>query len=345
MSMMLSSRMQQLSRSLEPLRQVLTVGNLVLLCALLIAALASLRAGPIILINTIVTGSMWALVAVGLTLVFGVMNISNFAQGAYFLLGSAGAYLAVGWLHRTAIPVIVIPVLAMAAGTAVGIVAGVLTDLAVFRPLRHRVTEHWVMSTFVVTIGISAVISNGYQLVLGPNYLAINSYWEGGLKIGGTFVSTDRIAVMAIGLVTIAALTLVLRFTSLGRAVRAVAQDEAGARMVGIKVEAAYVITLALSCGLASLAGAALLFLFPASPTVGDWPLQVSWTVVVLAGLGTVSGAVVAAFVVALATTITDYFIGTAWDSVVTMGLILAILAARPRGLFSRGVTGIWEGN
>jgi len=336
------------ARVRDAVRVLLSPGSLTVLGALALALAGTVLAGPFILIDSLVTGGMWALVAAGLALVFGVMNIPNFAQGEFFMAGTLSGYLiftalktavkgggAIGWAA---------PILSILAATAVGGLIGAVVDWGIFAPLRRRIREQWVMNTFVVTVGLSVIFINLHQLIWGPDYKGIFRYWDlPPLHILGVPIGFDRFMSFVVGVLAIAGLWALLRFSRAGMAIRAVSQDEAGALMVGIDIARVHRLTFALSSGVAALAGASLLFMFPSYPFVGLKPLYVAWTVVILAGLGDVGGAIVSGFIVALFETVTSYFIGTAWEDVVPFALILLVLLLRPAGLFGRGVRGVWE--
>ena len=148
---------------------------------------------------------------------------------------------------------------------------------------------------------------------------------------------------LVIAIVTIGLFSLFLLRTRTGRAMRAVAQDEAGAQMAGISLNRIFVLTMGLSCGLAALAGASLLFVFPWTPEVGQQPLYLAWYVVILAGLGNVQGAIIGAFIVSLIQTLSVYYVGVGWVDVMPTVFIILILLFRPSGLFGSEVKGVWE--
>lgn len=134
-----------------------------------------------------------------------------------------------------------------------------------------------------------------------------------------------------------------MKFSKSGRAIRAVAQDEAGALMVGIDLNRIQILTLAVSCSLASLAGGCLLFMFPAYPTMGMAPLYNSWFVVIVVGMGNVAAAVIGGFIVALFQVLTTVYIGEGWGFVVPSALIILILVVKPSGIFGSSVRGVLE--
>jgi branched-chain amino acid transport system permease protein len=291
---------------------------------------------------------MWALIAVGLALVFGVMNIPNFAQGELFMAGTLAAYLIHSSLATSGNAVTsnewVIVATTLVGAAILGGLLGIVIDLVIFKTLRRRNDQDWMMNSFVLTIGLSIILINIHQLVWGTNYKGIVGYVEGPpIEIVGVPIGRDRVLTLVVAVTATALLGILLRLTDIGRAIRAVAQDEAGARMVGIDINRVHTLTFGLSSALAALAGATLLFMFPSSPYVGVAPLYIAWTVVILAGLGNVGGAIVAGFIVALAQTSTAYYVGGAWQDVIPFGLIIAILVVRPTGLFGSTVRGRWE--
>ena len=195
------------------------------------------------------------------------------------------------------------------------------------RPLRRRSRDQWVMNTFLLTAGVSVLAVNGYRLTVGNDFHGIPAYWDvPPIRVFGVAVSVDRAMVLVIAVVTLVLFALFLQRTRMGRAIRAVSQDETGAQMAGIDLNRIFILTMAISCALAALAGASLLFLFPAYPDVGLQPLYLAWFVVILAGLGNIPGAVVGAFIVALLQNLTIFYTQVGWVDVLPTVFIILIL-------------------
>lgn len=314
---------------------------------LLVLAIATYLRGPFIIVNTLVTGSAWALVAVGLSLIFGVMNVLNLAQGAFFMVGTLSSYLAYTWMMSGAgfpIAAGLVPPAAIGFALVVGFAMGVLIDLCVFRPLRRRSDERWVFETIVVTLGISVVLMGAHQLFWGANLKGIGNYWSAShIRFLGTSLTWDQVTTFIVSLVTIALLGWALKRTKAGRAARAVAQDERGAAMVGININRVHTLTFGVGTAIATLAGGTLLHLYPSTPTVGDTALGIAFTVVILAGLGNVVGAIPAGFIIAFIQGLTASFVGASWIPVVTFSVIIVVLIFRPQGLLGQQVRGVWE--
>lgn len=331
-------------------RWVTSAAGLTIVLTIIVAILAAVDAGPFIIINTIVTGGMWALLSMGLSLVFGVMNIPNFAHGEFFLAGSLTAFFVFdplrGYFRDNPSPLLsnLAPLLGIFAAAIVGLILGAVLEVLVFRQLRKRSHEQWVMNSFLLTVGIAIVFQNMVQLIWGANFRGVPQYWDlDALRLFGVNVSVDRLAAFLLAVIVLVIFWYFMRRTQTGRAIRAVAQDETGAQMVGIDLNRILLLTLALSASLAAVAGASLLFIFPAYPTAGLRPLYVAWYVVILVGLGNVSAAVVGGFIVALLQTLTSYYVGVGWEDVIPTAIIIVILIFKPSGLFGSEVKGIHE--
>ena len=327
-----------------------SAAGVTIVLTIICAAYVSLDRGAYLLINTIVTGGMLALVATGLALVFGVMNIGQFAHGEYFMIGTLVAYILFTPIHKylgqhpNVFLTFFSPLVVIAFATAGGAAVGALSEKMLFQPLRRRSRENWVMNTFLLTVGLSVILINGHQLIFGTDYKGIIKYWPGApFEIFGVFVSRDRAMALLISMLVVAGFSLFMGFTRTGRAIRAVSQDEIGALMVGINLDRILLLTMSLSSGLAALAGASLLFMYPSYPTVGLEPLYMAWFVVILVGMGNTYGAIIGGFVVALLKVVTVEYVGAGWDFVIPSALICMVLIFKPSGIFGSEVRGILD--
>jgi branched-chain amino acid transport system permease protein len=318
--------------------------------SLLLAVVIAVRTGPSQIVNAIVTGGMWALLAAGLALVFGVMNIPHFAHGESFMVGAYVGYFVFtplnDYLKENPNPVLsfLAPFVGILVALIVGAILGAILERLIFAPLRRRTRVGWVMNTFLLTVGLSFVLTNGTTLVLGPNFRGIPRYYDvEPLDLLGMRLAVDRILAFAIAIITIVALTYFMQRTRTGRAIRAVSQDETGAQLVGINLNFIHTLTFSLATATAAMSGATLLFMFQAYPTVGLKPLYFAWYVVMLVGLGNVYGAIVGGFIVALLQTATQQFIGIAWEDVFPTLVMILVLLLVPSGIFGSEVKGIQE--
>jgi branched-chain amino acid transport system permease protein len=289
-----------------------------------------------LLLTGMLRGGLYVLMAVGLALVFGVMNICHFAHGEYYVLGAYAAYFA--FVTYSLNPIISIIVAAL-----FSFMAGVLTDKLLFYPLRKRSKGDWVINAFLLTAGLSVVLQNVFRLGFGMRYRGITAYWDAAVKIFGITVSADRIIAFFIALLAIAAMWIFLQKTNTGRAIRGVSQDEQGAVLVGINLDSIHTLTFALGSMLAGLGGASLLSLSPAYPFGGNKPLIASWFVVTIAGLGNVQGAIIGGFIVGLFESFSYYFLGQGWQEVASLSLLILLLLFKPTGLFGTQIKSVWE--
>lgn len=326
-----------------------SAGGITVSTAVVLLVVGTWDRGPYILVNTVVTGGMLGLVAMGLAIILGVLNIAQFAHGEYFMIGGLTAYYVITPLqnylegHPNAFLVMVSPFIAMIMATVVGAAAGAVTELLCFRPLRARSRTNWVMNSFLLTVGISVILVNGDQLLFGTDFKGITHYWPGVVSIAGVFMSIDRVMAFILAVVIVIGFWVFMKYSRTGQAIRAVAQDEMGALMVGIGLEWIMVLTMALGCAMAAVAGASLLFMYPSYPTVGLEPLYMAWFVVILVGLGNVMGALIGGFMVSLLKVLTVAYVGEGWQFVIPSVLIILVLIFKPSGVFGSEVRGVLD--
>jgi branched-chain amino acid transport system permease protein len=341
--------MEQQTSFVDSLRETISenlAATIVVAATAVLAVVLGVVGTPSQVIISIITGGMWALLAVGLALVFGVMNVPHFAHGESFMVGAYVAYAVFNplnmYLRQNPSPFLstIAPFLAVIASGIAGAILGVILERLLFYPLRlTSKAGEWVMNAFLLTVGISFIMTNGATLVLGPNFRGIPSYWDvSAVEFLGARISVDRVIAFFIALASIAALWFFLRRTRTGRAIRAVSQDEIGAQMMGINLNFIYPLTFSLATAMAALAGGSLLFMFQAYPTVGKTPLYFAWFVVMMAGLGNVAGAIVGGFIVAVFQTATQQFVGIAWSNVIPTALMIVVLLVVPHGIFGSEV-------
>ena len=336
------------------LRTRLFEGNVaarvVILLSFLLAVAIGFHSGAGSLFNVVVTGGMWALLAAGLALVFGVMNIPTFAHGESFMVGTYVGFYVFNPLrdrfldHPNHLLELTAPLLAILGATLAGAILGAVCERLVLAPLRKRTKEGWIMNTFLLTAGISFIMINGATIVMGSNFKGIPHYYDyPPITVFGVRFAVDRLVALVIAVLIIAALTWFMKWTRIGRAIRAVSQDETGAEMTGINLNFIHTLTYSLSTAMAAAAGAALLFMFQAYPTVGHDPNYFAWYVIMLVGFGNIYGAVIGGFIVALLQAVTQEFIGIQWADVVPTIVMILILIVVPSGIFGSVVKGIHE--
>jgi branched-chain amino acid transport system permease protein len=279
--------------------------------------------------NGTMMGAIYVLVALGLVLIFGVMEVLNFAHGVVFMAG--GYVCEVLFTHVTrSYPLAVALTVIMLA------LLGVALERAVFRRLRVNVRMQ-----IVASLGLILMAENAAVLIFGPSALQLNVPSVRTLvRVGELSFTVQHFVVIATCVAAIAALQAFLHRTRLGTALRATSQNADAARVIGIDADRMYRLTFAISCALAGLGGALLGPLFLIFPQMGDLPLLKGLTAIVLGGMGSIPGAIVGGFAIGLIEAVSTLFIATDYRDVMVFALLILILLARPWGLFGVRVRG-----
>ncbi len=282
-----------------------------------------------LVVSAVLLAGLYATMAYGLGLIYGVLRVVNLAHGGVIM---AGAYL--GWIlfDRFGVdPYLAIPVV---------LVAGFALGVAMYRLVRRLPRgAAGGPASLLLLFGVWLVLRNiAYLLFTGNDRAIRTAYSSSSLAIAGTHVSLTRLVVLAIGLVLAVGLHLLLRRTLLGRAIRAVAQNADSCTLVGIDVERIYLVTFGIGSALAAVAGVLLATVFSFNPASGSSELLKSFVVVVLGGLGSVSGVVLAALVVAAAEVFAVLILPSYLTTAVGFLLLVLVLVLRPGGLFGHRV-------
>ncbi|MDR3532409.1 MAG: branched-chain amino acid ABC transporter permease [Rhodopila sp.] len=273
-------------------------------------------------------GAQYALLALGFTLIFGILGVVNFSHGGFYMLGGYVAYSCVAGLGLPYPLAVIVAVLATAA-------LGWVFELFL---LERLVDDH--LATLMLTLGLYLVISTGLLTIFGPLSMEFAFPVTGALHLGSIYVPRENLIVLVVCLAAIAALWLVLFRTDLGRGLRALANDRAVAMAQGLRPKLLFPLAFAIATGLAGLTGALVTPILSLSPGVGDPVLATSFLTVILGGLGSLEGAALAAFVVGIVEAFTSVYFGGSIGALVLFVLVLLLLAFRPTGLMGRTVRG-----
>ncbi|WP_022724123.1 branched-chain amino acid ABC transporter permease [Rhodopseudomonas sp. B29] len=280
------------------------------------------------LVNGISLGSTYAVFAMGCTLIFGVLNIVNMAQGAFFM---GGAYFGLE-AAQLGLPAPLALVVALLGGGLLG----VLSELVIFRTLRARGGHRWM--GLVASLALARMLVGVAQEAFGtqvqryPASPLLQISWE----FGGVRVQFLQVVILVVSLLLMAALAFLLQRSSVGRAIRTVAFSEDVARIVGVPVGRTILITFFLAGALAGASGMLLGNLFNVvSPFMGEQMLVKGLTVIILGGLGNVPGAVAGGFLLGLIEVFSVAYVSSSFRDAIGFGLIFVILLVKPNGLFS----------
>ncbi len=273
-------------------------------------------------------GSVYGLMALGLTVIWGAMRLLNLAHGSLYLVGG---YVAWTVVNRLSLPIEVAVPIAIA-GAAI---AGLLMYGLFIRPLVGR--PSWDSATLIATVGVGIALEAGALLVYGPRVKDFPSLISGSFIYERVLVTYQGLLVMAVAAACLLSVSTYLRMSRRGMAIRAVSQDVDAAKLMGIPIDTTFAIVMALSAGLAGLAGVLLSSTFYLSPTSGFTPMILAIVVTILGGLGSIKGTVVAAYSIGLLESFVNVYAGPSWGLPALFGTMIVVLTLRPNGLFGVG--------
>jgi branched-chain amino acid transport system permease protein len=279
-----------------------------------------------ILVNALVLGSLYACIAIGFSLVWGVLNVINLIHGSFIVLG---AYLAFG-LYQT---------LHLSPWYAIVVAAPLFFALGyvVQRLILNRVITAPVLVTLTLTFGLDLILNNAMLYFFTADYRKLTLAPPlGSVSLAGAVVPVDRLIATATALLLTGLLYLLLRRSRIGRAIVAVRLDRDAAVLMGVDVKSIYAIAFGLGAALAGCAGVLMALIFPISPLTSSTYLGKAFVVCVLGGLGSVSGALAGGLLLALVETIGSTYFGPSHATTLSFALLIAFLILRPQGLVGR---------
>jgi branched-chain amino acid transport system permease protein len=277
------------------------------------------------LINGLVLGSMYAIVASGLTLIWGTMKMLNFAHGELYMLGGYVLYftLMVFGMH---------PFWAVFLAMLVVFFVGVLIERLLLHPLLDK--PGWDVSPLVVTLGISIFLQNFALKVWGERFKNVPYFIEGTMETAGFRIAYQRILILVVAATVMFGFWMYVKKSRFGIALRATAQDREAATILGINSHRIYMLTFGISSALAALAATMLAPLFLINPWMGIPPQLKAFIVVVLGGLGSFGGAILGGFLLGTIESLAIVFLSSEWKDVVSFLVLILILIIRPSGFF-----------
>ena len=277
-----------------------------------------------ILIYGAVTSAIYALLAVGFTLIFGVARILNLAHGSFYALGAYGTYVLTS---LAGLP------LWQAASIAIAFVAvfGIVVEKVLIRPLRHSQ-----LGVLMISLAIALVVEQTLFLVFGSEYRNVPAFVDTKINLGGVDVAGQRLLTLVVATVAIAALYLFIQFTRLGSAILAISQDPEAAKYMGIPSDKIFSLVMAISAALAALAGVMAGPFLSVQPSMHLLPIVKAFAIVVVGGLGSIPGSIAAAFLLGYAETCVAYLISASWTEIVSVLATLLMLVFRPAGIFGK---------
>ncbi|MBS0446263.1 MAG: branched-chain amino acid ABC transporter permease [Proteobacteria bacterium] len=282
------------------------------------------------LVNALSLGCVYALFALGFTLVFGVLGVINLSHGAVFMVG---AYAALQLVRHLEWPLWA----ALLAALLVSGALGLLIDVLVLKPLRKRNAPHLI--PMIATIGLAILFNNGAQGLFGAENLRfpVEAVPSGQIEFGGVQMTVLELAIVLLSFALMAVLFAVMRRTQLGRALRAIAESPKAAALLGINVEGLFYLTSFTAAGLGGVAGVLIaLYSNAVFPLMGQPMLHKGIAVIILGGMGDIRGALLGGLFLGFAEVMSVAYIGSTMRDAVAFGLLFLVLLMRPQGLFGK---------
>lgn len=277
-----------------------------------------------ILIYGAVTSAIYAMLAVGFTLIFGVARVLNLAHGSFYALGAYGTYVLtslVGW------PLWLAAIVAIAGVS----LFGVIVEKVLIRPLRYSQ-----LGVLMITLAVSLVVEQALFLTFGSEYRNVPAFIDTKISIGGVDVAGQRLLTLVVAVVAIGALYLFIQRARLGSAILAISQDAEAAKYMGIPSDRIFSLVMAISAALAGLAGVLAGPFLSVQPSMHLLPIVKAFAIVIVGGLGSIPGSILAALMLGYAETLVAYLISTSWTEIVSVLATLLTLVLRPAGIFGK---------
>jgi branched-chain amino acid transport system permease protein len=292
------------------------------------------------LVNGLTTGALYSLVALGFSMVYGVLKLLNFAHGDLYMVGAYIGFFVIQWFggaqHLTiAVPLLLLIMFVLAAVLVGGL--GVAIERFAYRPLRDAPR----IAPLITAIGVSFFLESSALLLFGAQYRVYNTAdfisLSSGIQIGSVTIDSVQILVLVLGVVLMAGLQLLVNRTRLGRQMRAVAADREAAEMLGINVNFVITATFFLGSALAGVAGVMGGLLFnQVTSTIGFIVGLKAFTAAVVGGIGSIPGAMLGGLLIGLAESFVTGYISSTYSNLIVFGILIVVMLLRPRGLLGR---------
>jgi len=281
------------------------------------------------IINGLGTGAIYALIALGYTMVYGIVRLINFAHGDILMVGS---YTSVLLMVNLGVP---FPV-ALVASMLVCVVFGVVIERVAYKPLRGAPR----ICSLITAIGVSYLLQNSAQLIYSANPRPVPTVFQvAPLAIGKLNISFVTLITVAVAITLMILLTLFVQKSRMGKAMRAVSEDQGAAQLMGINVNVTISVTFAIGCALAGVGAFLYSMAYPlVFPTMGSMPGLKAFIAAVLGGIGVMPGAMLGGFIMGVAESLTKGFISTQLSDAVVYGILIVVLLVKPSGLLGSAV-------
>ena len=289
-------------------------------------------------INGVIFGLIYALIALGLTLVFSIMRVVNFSHGEFYMLGGYALYaLTAGAVTLFSIPLTLPTIVGLPLAMVAVAIFGILVERGLLRPVYTARMDRPEEYAIILTFGLSLFLQYGALTTVGPYEMTPGSFWEGSKHIiGDLYLGGDRLFAACTSVFLIGATLFFIYGTWTGRALMATAQNRVGSTIVGINTVRMNITAMALAGLLAGAAGALLAPVFLVYPDVGQIPVIKAFVIIVLGGMGSIPGAVIAAVILGLVESLGSVYLSVAYRDVFAFLVLIGVLVFRPHGLLGQ---------
>jgi len=279
-------------------------------------------------INGITQGGIYALIALGFTIIFGTLRLVTFAHGEVFMMGALMGFTAMRFFHSSILIALLVAILSSG-------LLGIVIERVGFHLLRKAPHQ----SSLLITIGFSILLINLAQMIWGPETQSIRDLKYGDFQLFGIYISYTQVIVLAVTFILLAIIQILIYKTKIGRTIRATAQDYEAAYAMGVNVDLVFMFTFSLGSLLGGIAGMLIGFYYNAFyPTMGTLPGLKAFSACILGGLTSLGGSVIAGFILGVIENLAVAYISSSFRDVFAFGILILVLILRPKGLFGREI-------
>ncbi|MGE4353595.1 MAG: branched-chain amino acid ABC transporter permease [Oscillospiraceae bacterium] len=282
------------------------------------------------IVNGLQSGSIYALVALGYSMVYGIILLLNFAHGDIIMVGAYAAWMCMVNFNLH-------PLISILVAVVSSTVLGVLIERVAYKPLRSAPR----LSLLITAIGVSFLLENGFQLIFGAGAQTVPALISGpNLTVGSIYLSFPAVMTIVVSLISMAALTFLVQKTKLGKAMRAVSEDMGAAQLMGISLNKTITFTFTMGSALAGIASVLYLCAYPqTSPMMGSMLGLKAFVAAVLGGIGSIPGAMIGGFAIGLAEALVSAVHLSVWKDGVVFAILIIVLLVKPTGIMGKSVT------
>lgn len=279
------------------------------------------------LINGLALGSVYALLALGYTMVYGIIKLINFAHGEIYMIGAFAGYFAADTLGLSLVPTLIVAMVISA-------IVGIIIEKVAYKPLRNspRIT------LLITAIGVSLLLQNAMNLIVGANPKALPELIQNKMiSLGGVQINNKTILMFGVSAVLVLLLQFIVYKTKVGKAMRAASFDTEASQLMGINVDNTISLTFAIGSALAGIAGVLVAITYPSiTPYMGTMPGLKAFVAAVLGGIGSIPGALLGGFLMGVIETLTKAYISTSFSDAIAFSVLIIILLIKPSGLLGK---------